>query len=214
MIRLRPARTVDLPGVAAVLQDAFSEKIRILFGHQQEKVRRLLEAVYVGPIDRGYDGVLVAEREGRIVGTLTIEPMFYTPEERRALESLALRELGMPRMLRTAFLLWLISHTPEPDDAHLGDLGVASDCQGQGIGTELLLAAEDWARDHDRHRLTLWVAESNERALALYENAGFVVTRTHSGWLTRLAFGVRRWYFMEKSLGSRDLVTVPPSAGF
>ncbi len=79
MIRVRSAREVDLPSVAAVLQDAFAEKMRIVFGDDPAKIRTVLEAVYTGPVRRGYDGVLIAELDGRIVGTLLIEPMEYTP---------------------------------------------------------------------------------------------------------------------------------------
>jgi ribosomal protein S18 acetylase RimI-like enzyme len=194
------ARPVDLPGVAAVLQEAFSDKMRRIFTNQPEKIRTLLEAAYSGPVHRGYDGVLVAERGGRIIGTLLIEPMFYTSQENRAFEHLAVRELGLLRMLWGSFLLWLVTHRPQPGEAYISDLGVAPDCQGEGVGRLLLEHAEEWARGRERERLTLWVAGSNERALHLYENFGFQRTRTRNSMLTRLTFGIRRWYFMEKPL--------------
>jgi ribosomal protein S18 acetylase RimI-like enzyme len=200
MIRVRSARPVDLPGVAAVLQDAFSDKMRIIFGHQPQKIHTLLETLYGGPVQRGYDGILVAEWDGRIVGALVIEPVYYTPQERRTFENIAVHELGLPRMLRASFLLWLFSHTPAPGEAYISDFGVASDCQGQGLGQQLLYDTENWAYDHDRTRLTLWVAESNARAIYVYEKAGFTLTRTRSSWLTQIAFGIRRWHFMEKAL--------------
>jgi ribosomal protein S18 acetylase RimI-like enzyme len=182
------------------LQDVFSDKLRVIVSSQPEKVRMLLEAAYTGPVQRGFDGVLVAERDGRIVGTLLIGPMYYTPLEKRAFEHLAVRELGMPRMLRAAFLLWLLGHRAEPDEAYVTDLAVARDYQGQGIGQLLLEYAERWAREHDRARLTLWVAENNQRAVHIYQKAGFSVVDTRSNLITRLFFGVRRWLFMEKRL--------------
>lgn len=200
MLRIRAARTVDLPGLAAVLQDAFNDKLRVMFSKQPEKVRELLEMVYTGPVTRGYDGVLVAERDGRVVGTLVIEPMYHTPAESRAFENFAVRELGLPRVLWGAFLLWVISHTPEPDEAYVSDVGVAPDCRGQGIGMQLLTHAEDWAREHGRTRLTLLVAATNDAAIGLYEKAGFTIKETRSNWLLRLTFGIRHWYFMEKAL--------------
>ncbi|NLF74978.1 MAG: GNAT family N-acetyltransferase [Chloroflexi bacterium] len=200
MIRVRSARAVDLPGVAAVLEDAFSAKLRVMVSPQPEKVRALIEMSYTGPVQRGYDGLLVAERDGRIVGTLLVGPMYYTPQENRAIEHYAVRALGMPRMLRAAFLLWLISHRAEPGEAHVTDVAVARDYQAQGIGQLLMEYAERWARDHDRARLTLWVAESNQRAIHVYEKAGFSVARTRSNLLTRFFFGIRRWHFMEKRL--------------
>lgn len=200
MIQVRSARTVDLPGVAAVLQEAFSDKMRVIFSNQPAKVRMLLETIYTGPVQRGYDGVIVAEQDGRIVGTLMIEPMYYTPQERRAFENLAIRELGMLRMLRASFMLWLLSHEPQPGEAYISDVGVAADYQGQGIGQRLMDHAGQWARAHGRNRLTLWVAGTNERALHVYEKCGYTIVRTRSSWPLRLSLGIQRWHLMENSL--------------
>lgn len=200
MFRIRSARVMDLPGVATVLQDAFEDKLRIIFGNQPHKIRAVLEAVYTGPVQRGYDGVLIAEQNGRIIGALLIEPMNYTPQETRRFESIAIREFGVPRMVVASFLLWLIGHRPEPDEAYISDLGVASNWQDQGVGQDLIAEADQWARDHDRDRLTLWVADNNRRAVHVYEKSGFAITQSRSSWLTRLAFGIRHWHFMEKPL--------------
>jgi ribosomal protein S18 acetylase RimI-like enzyme len=200
MLHFRSARMVDLPGVAAVLVEAFSDKLRTVFGSQPERIQRLLEAVYSGPVRRGYDGVIVAESDGRIVGTLVIEPVLRTVSENRAFESLALYELGMPRLLWASFALWLLSHTPEDGDAHIGDVGVAADWQGQGIGQQLMLHAALWARDHDRRRLTLWVAAPNTRAIHVYEKTGFTITETYASWLARAVYGIRHWHFMTQTL--------------
>jgi ribosomal protein S18 acetylase RimI-like enzyme len=200
MIRIHSARQVDLPGVAVVLEDAFSDKMRAIFGPHPEKTRLLLETVYAGPVRRGYDGVLVAEQDGRIVGTLLIEPMQHTTQENRAFVNVAVRELGLPRVLAASFLLWLLGHDPEPDEAYISDVGVASDCQGQGIGQQLMQHAEQWAQTHHHRRLTLWVAATNMRAMHVYEKAGFSALYIKSSWLTRLAFGIQHWRFMEKTL--------------
>lgn len=200
MLQIRPARLADLPGVAAVLQDAFSDKMRAIFGRDRAKIAALLELLYTGPVRRGYDGVLVAERSGRIIGTLVVEPIYHTPDENRAFESMVVRELGLLRSLRAAFMLWLLSHQPASGEAYISDLGVASDCQGEGVAGQLLDYTEHWAREHGRTRLTLWVAADNARAMHVYERAGFTVVRTRTSWLTRLTYGIRRWHFMEKSL--------------
>lgn len=204
MIRVRSAREVDLPSVAAVLQDAFAEKMRIVFGDDPAKIRTVLEAVYTGPVRRGYDGVLIAELDGRIVGTLLIEPMDYTPQESSMFEQVAIRQFGLPRMLRAAFLLWLIGHRPAAADAHISDVGVLSDSRGEGVGQQLLVHAEQWARERNCSRLTLWVAATNEPALNLYEKSEFEIVDMRSSWLTRLAYGIRHWYFMEKPLEPLD----------
>lgn len=200
MLRVRSARAVDMPGIATVLQDAFSEKLSVIFSKEPDYVRDLLETIYSGPVRRGYDGILVAERDGRVVGTLVIEPVYHTAEENRSFENYAVRMLGLPRMLWAGFLLWLMAHKPADGEAHIADVGVAPDCQGEGVGTQLMAHAEQWAHTHGRDRLTLWVAANNAAALHLYEKSGFTIAETRSNWVLRLAFGIRDWHFMEKKL--------------
>ena len=198
----RRRAAADLPRVAAVLQDAFSDKMCVIFSHKPEEVRAAVEALYQGPVMRGYDGILVAERAGRIVGTLLIEPMQYTDEEMAAFERFSVRELGLLRTLRASFMLWVIglNHKPDEGEAYISDLGVAEDCRGEGVGTLLMQSAEAWARRHQRDRLTLHAAGTNEGALALYEKMGFTIARTRRSLLARLFFGIAQWYCMEKRL--------------
>lgn len=50
---------------------------------------------------------------------------------------------------------------------------------GQGIGTQLFVTMEAWARRRGVHRLQLHVASENERAIALYRKMGFVTEGLH-----------------------------------
>jgi len=54
-------------------------------------------------------------------------------------------------------------------------IGILLDYSGQGLGTKLFTALEDWARSHDLHKLELTVMAHNERAISLYKKMGFVV---------------------------------------
>ncbi len=211
MRQIRPARPIDIPGIASVLREAFHDKLRRVLGRNHARAQTLLEAIYAGPVRRGYDGVLVAEEDGRIIGVLVIEPVYYTEAEHHALERLIYQELSVLRVLWATFWLWRLNHTPEADEAHIGGLSVTQAWRGRGIGGQLLAAAEAWARGHGRARLTLWVAAENAPAVRLYEKAGFTVTRTQANILTRWGLGVRRWLFMEKSLAdTRALTSAKP----
>lgn len=61
-------------------------------------------------------------------------------------------------------------------------IGVRAGYGGRGIGTHLFEQLERWAKAAGVHRLELTVMTNNERALRLYERAGFEVegTRRHS----------------------------------
>lgn len=68
-------------------------------------------------------------------------------------------------------------------DEHVGTLGIAvhRDFRGQGIGTQLLQAALDWARSRNLRRIKLTVFARNEGAIRLYERFGFEIEGRHKG---------------------------------
>lgn len=82
-------------------------------------------------------------------------------------------------------------------------LGVRRAASGRGLGRRLLAALEADARALGIHRLGLGVLATNERAIALYEHAGFAhegrrrdAVRLRSGYVDEL--------FMGKLLGGVD----------
>jgi RimJ/RimL family protein N-acetyltransferase len=68
-----------------------------------------------------------------------------------------------------------VGRDPHPASAHVADVGlmVAIDARRQGVGTALLQAAVDWARDGGVRKLELHVFPWNEAAIALYDRFGF-----------------------------------------
>ncbi len=57
--------------------------------------------------------------------------------------------------------------------SHLGIIAVTARAEGQGAGSALVAAAEDWARRRGSDRLTLGVFEDNTRARAVYAHKGY-----------------------------------------
>ena len=68
-----------------------------------------------------------------------------------------------------------VGRDPHPASTHVADVGlmVALDARRQGVGTALLRAAVDWAREAGIRKLELHVFPWNEAAIALYEAFGF-----------------------------------------
>ncbi|BBI70160.2 hypothetical protein HAALTHF_01930n [Vreelandella aquamarina] len=60
-----------------------------------------------------------------------------------------------------------------PFDAELQAIGVLPACQGQGIGQRLLNKVVAVAKQWQAERLLLEVRAGNQRAIALYQQAGF-----------------------------------------
>ena len=70
----------------------------------------------------------------------------------------------------------LISRERNVVTEHIGTLSicVARDWRDAGIGTALMEAAIDWARDRGLAKVALGVFPDNSRAIAVYERVGFV----------------------------------------
>ena len=58
-------------------------------------------------------------------------------------------------------------------NCHISDIVVAPDFEGSGVGSELIVYAERWAKQHRCRHVTLAVFPGNERARAFYERRGF-----------------------------------------
>ena len=61
----------------------------------------------------------------------------------------------------------------QQDCGHIGDIVVAPEARGRGVGRALLSAAERWAADRGYQLLTLNVFVQNRGPQALYEEVGF-----------------------------------------
>jgi RimJ/RimL family protein N-acetyltransferase len=61
-------------------------------------------------------------------------------------------------------------------------IGILQEFTGQGIGTQLFMAMEQWARQQQLHRLELTVMAHNTAGIALYKKQGFEIegTRRHA----------------------------------
>jgi RimJ/RimL family protein N-acetyltransferase len=68
-----------------------------------------------------------------------------------------------------------VMRDPHPSSGHVADLGlmVASSHRRHGIGTALMVAAEEWARGAGVDKLELHVFPHNAPALAMYEKLGY-----------------------------------------
>lgn len=71
------------------------------------------------------------------------------------------------------------------EEAELGDLAVAVEFRGRGLGRRLLEAALETAARDGAKRVYLEVRETNEAARWLYERAGFETVGRRPGYYTR-----------------------------
>jgi putative acetyltransferase len=92
---------------------------------------------------------------------------------------------GQPQVVGNAGLLASGAALRRRHVMNLG-IAIASDAQGQGVGSTLMKALCDWA-DHWGQvlRIELTVFTDNARAIALYRRFGFVQEGVHRGYALR-----------------------------
>lgn len=59
-------------------------------------------------------------------------------------------------------------------DAYVGELTVAADAEGHGVGRALMESAEAWARSRGRAHITLETGAENSRAREFYQRLGYL----------------------------------------
>jgi len=155
-------------------------EVRPVRGDELEVAGALVEAAYAAggllDNDRGYGDhvrdvpgraghvpVLVALREGRIVGSVTICP-----------SGSGFSELARPGEVEFRFL------------------GVSPDAQGTGVARALVGAVEEYAVAHGLERLVLCVISDNVAAEAVYERMGFT-RMPDRDWWPMLEVHLRAW---------------------
>lgn len=72
----------------------------------------------------------------------------------------------------------LVHGTWDPDngDCFVESMWVSPDHRRRGVGRSLLARAGDWAREHGRTAMFLWVLDGNHATRAFYVKLGFVPT--------------------------------------
>ena len=70
------------------------------------------------------------------------------------------------------------AYTPEdePWARHVITMWVAPEVRRTGVGRQLVVAILAWCRQVGADEITLWVNESNQAAISLYEQHGFVLS--------------------------------------
>lgn len=182
-LTIRRATPADAAGYARVMSDraVYPGLMQLPFNNELHWRERLTEITGAGKVDL----VLVAERDGTIIGNAGLHPFALAAQVRRR---------------------------------HAASIGiaVASEAQGQGVGTALMQAICDYA---DRWlgllRLELTVYVDNLRAIALYERFGFEIEGRLRGYAMRDgelvdAFSMARIHPRPPAIAAKEQAPSPP----
>lgn len=187
---LRPLGHHDLAAVADVHLQAFPEAAISLFGH--EAASRFYRSLLTGPHEQvGFGAFQYDKLVGYLFGGRAIEAERYYLRQNAMY--LVTRLLAQPWLILQGRLLSRIGlglrilmrvtsrpkTLPAPPAAFLREsfgvqvIAVVPYCRRQGIGCQLLQAAETWARQNGYQRMDLSVHVDNHEAIKFYERIGW-----------------------------------------
>jgi GNAT superfamily N-acetyltransferase len=154
---------------AELCYEAFQTKFEPILGPPEHGVA-ILER------DLEPELVITALVEDRLVGLVGLEyggRYFFNPRW-----STFAREFGwLKGLLRWMVFLPFARHRRE-GDLTVGALAVDAPMRGKGVGTRLMEAVFDWARERGFRSMSLEVVDTNPFARRLYERLGFVPIKT------------------------------------
>ncbi|MFB7843887.1 GNAT family N-acetyltransferase [Microbacterium sp. NPDC056052] len=174
--------------VASLYWEAFSRKLRPGFADEPTGVAVVRAGLRT-------DHVLTARRGDQILGVCG----FYDAGTGAAdlTWTRLRRSLSVPAALRASLVLSLLSRPARPGSLVLDGLCVDSAARGLGIGTALLSAASERARQDGARTVRLSVVDGNPRARALYERRGFVPVESGTIGILSLVYGFDGYTAME-----------------
>ena len=177
-----------------ITYDAFDKKFRIGFRGADDFVRLFRDSV-------DPENCLFAIVDGELSGVLAFQMTgheFYQLNLRTAFENFSPFRAGL---VIFNLILLAFEDAVGADEFHIDLVAVGPSSRGMGIGTALMLKAEEKAESTGKHAMSLGVIAENEGAIRLYERLGYRTTRTWRGFLVRLAARSEEVRRMEKSIG-------------
>lgn len=168
------------PAARLYLQ-AFWGKFRLVLGPSMDRAVKCF-----APRLR-LDHAIVATQDTRLLGLAGFQ------DDKGSFLDATLRDLqhayGWVSGTLRGLAIGVLERTPAPGTLLMDGIMTTPEARGQGIGTALLTAIADLARNKGCTSVRLDVIDTNPRARALYEREGFIPTQTQRLGLLKPVFG-------------------------
>ncbi|MBE9916390.1 GNAT family N-acetyltransferase [Paenibacillus donghaensis] len=168
---IRAAVPGDAIQAARLLYDALHDVAHQLTGEESEQdAVRMLEQYFAAEKGRlSHQQALVKEVDGEVAGVIVV----YGGNEVAELDRPILERL---RAMKNDPELTLDKEADE-DEYYIDTLSVSPKFGGQGIGTKLIQAAEERAKERGYKKIAMAVVTDNQRAYSLYLHLGYEVNK-------------------------------------
>lgn len=164
---IRSARPQDAGAAARLLYDALHDVAHRLTGEDsEEKALEVLEQYFRADEGRlSYRQSAVKEIDGEVAGIIVA----YGGDQAAELDRPILDRL---RKLKNDPTVTLDQEADE-DEYYIDTLSVSPQFGGKGLGSALILHAENRAKELKYHKIALAVVTDNHRAHSLYDRKGY-----------------------------------------
>ncbi|WP_020061886.1 GNAT family N-acetyltransferase [Bacillus sp. 123MFChir2] len=169
---IRKAKQTDAQAISPLLYNALHEIAEKLTGGTNEtEVLEGLEYWFSKKENRlSYENCFVEERDGKAVGIIVA----YHGSEATQLDEPIVNRLRDVQQDSSIIL----EKEAEEDEYYIDTLSVSSTYGGQGIGSNLILAAETFAQEEGHEKISLLVNLENKPAFSLYKKLGYTQDNT------------------------------------
>lgn len=168
---IRPAVMEDAWPSARLLYDALHDIAHQLTGQEskEDAIRGMAEFFREKEIRLGFPQALVCEIDGKVAGVVVA----YAGNEAERLDRPIVERL---REMKHDSSITLDKEADE-DEFYIDTLSVSPEYGGQGIGSALMKAAEERAKQRGFQKIALAVVTGNDRPYRLYLRRGYEVDK-------------------------------------
>ncbi|MCD4848819.1 MAG: GNAT family N-acetyltransferase [Candidatus Aegiribacteria sp.] len=168
--------------ILSIMYDAFEKKLSNL----ELKPKSREQGLRILRKSANYDQGLYAIHKSGIIGAVGMnsrKKRFYYFEWKVLLE-----EFGFIGASWRSIIQKYSADSLKDTELYIGSIAVAENYRGKGIGTKLLDAVKDLARNNGFESIILDVVDTNPRAFDLYKRYGYeVIKKRKFGFITRSA---------------------------
>jgi GNAT superfamily N-acetyltransferase len=179
-LTIRPAEDRDVIWGADLMFSAGPGLFSYVFASTPDKAQEILRQAFAEPSHAfSYEFAQVLEVDDRLAGIVLGYPSEVKRRAETNVQGIMAHILPLhrvPRILGNLADLSRIKQDVTEDTYFLLSLCIASEFQGQGLGTALLQDTEFGAKDLGCGRMALDMAYTNDRARQLFERLGYEVT--------------------------------------
>lgn len=175
-----------------------SEVLRIFYEAFEQKITAFIKskkkAISIYEKSLNTDRIILAVEDKKITG---MAGLHYDDKNFTDINYDTLKRYYSP--LKSFFMYWglrLMTPKVQKETVRIDSIAVDKSCRGRGIGTKLIEAVIEFARQNSYGQVLLEVVDTNPKAKVLYERMGFKVKKKVNFYFLTRSAGFSSEYIM------------------